>query len=103
MGFFQRVYRVVETIPPGRVATYGQVALLAGNPRMARQVGWALHQCPDPRVPCHRVVNRFGGLSDAFGGGCEEQGRRLSAEGVEVDDSGRVDLRRFGWRPACEN
>lgn len=105
MGFFQEVYRVVKTIPFGSVATYGQVALLAGNPRMARQVGWALHQNPDPaQIPCHRVVNRFGGLSAAFafGDGREEQKRRLNAEGVEVDENYCVDLTRFGWHPAMD-
>ena len=102
MGFFEEVYRVVRQIPAGRVATYGQVALLAGNPRMARQVGWALHQNPDPAsIPCHRVVNRFGGLSAAFafGDGREEHRGRVEAEGIEVSGDYRVDLERFGWRP----
>lgn len=102
MSFFQEVYRAVERIPRGRVATYGQIAMLAGNPRMARQVGWALHQNPDPStIPCHRVVNRFGGLSSAFafGDGLEEHRRRLAAEGVEVGADYRVNLDRYQWRP----
>lgn len=102
MSFFQSVYEAVRRIPYGKVATYGQVAMLAGNPRMARQVGWALHQNPDPeRIPCHRVVNRFGGLSAAFafGDGREEHRRRLAAEGVEVGEDYRVDLSRFQWVP----
>lgn len=100
MSFFDKVYAAVRSIPRGKVATYGQVALLAGNPRMARQVGWALHQNPDPAsIPCHRVVNRFGVLtpSFAFGDGIEEQRRRLEGEGVEVSQDFKVDLSRFGW------
>ena len=105
MPFFDRVYEVVRRIPCGKVATYGQVAMLAGNPRMARQVGWALHQNPDPStIPCHRVVNRFGGLSEAFafGDGREEHKRRLQAEGIEVSADYRVDLERFLWHPGSE-
>lgn len=67
MAFFQEVYRIIKRIPYGKVATYGQIAMLAGNSRMARQVGWALHKNPDPEnIPCHRVVNRSGGLTPAF-------------------------------------
>ena len=105
MPFFDRVYEVVRRIPCGKVSTYGQVAMLAGNPRMARQVGWALHQNPDPStIPWHRVVNRFGGLSAAFafGDGREEHKRRLQAEGVEVSADYRVDLERFLWHPGSE-
>ena len=64
-GFCHRVYALVRQIPPGSVATYGQLALLLGNPRMSRAVGHALSVCQDRSVPCHRVVNRLGGLSDA--------------------------------------
>ena len=70
-GFFEQVYNVVKQIPLGCVATYGQIARLCGNPRMSRQVGWALHVNPEPYViPCHRVVNCEGKLapSFAFGG-----------------------------------
>ena len=64
---FGKIYEVVKSIPKGRVATYGQVALLAGNPRWSRVVGYALHVNPDPEnIPCHRVVNRFGEVSKAF-------------------------------------
>lgn len=106
MPFFNEVYEQVKKIPKGRVATYGQIALLAGNPRMARQVGWALHQNPDPGViPCHRVVNRFGGLarSFAFGDGREEQKRRLEEEGVQVSEEFTVELSVYGWRPQAED
>ncbi|MEG1849737.1 MAG: MGMT family protein, partial [Oscillospiraceae bacterium] len=77
-GLFARIYAATRTIPRGRVATYGQLALLAGNPRAARMVGWALHQNPEPGIiPCHRVVNREGRLAPCFAFGGEEVQRRL--------------------------
>ncbi|MDR1465268.1 MAG: methylated-DNA--[protein]-cysteine S-methyltransferase [Oscillospiraceae bacterium] len=97
-GAFALIYDIVRQIPPGRVATYGQIARLAGNPRWARVVGFALHRNPDPgRVPCHRVVNREGRVCPgfAFGGG-EAQSDLLAAEGVPSAD-GTVDLKRYGW------
>ena len=67
MNTFEKIYEVVKSIPEGKVATYGQVALLAGNPRWSRVVGYALHANPDPEnIPCYRVVDRMGRLSDAF-------------------------------------
>lgn len=99
--FAQRVYQVVQAIPRGMVATYGQVAYLAGSPRAARAVGSVLHSCdlPGEAVPCHRVVNSKGALAPPphF---AREGGQRnlLEAEGVAVDEQGKVDLRRFGWR-----
>ena len=72
MSFFEKVYEIVKTVPEGKVISYGKVALLSGNPKAARQVGWALHANPYPGVvPCHRVVNRFGELSPAFAFGGE--------------------------------
>ena len=69
---FEKIYDVVKQIPRGKVATYGQVALLAGNPRWARVVGYALHVNPDPdTIPCYRVVNREGRVSPAFAFGGE--------------------------------
>ena len=98
-AFFARVYAYVQKIPPGKVVTYGQVAAAIGAPRCARQVGWALHANPAPGViPCHRVVNRMGGLAPAFAfGGEEVQARLLEGEGVEVCN-GRVDLSVYLWR-----
>jgi len=95
---FDRIYEVVKQIPRGKVATYGQVAALAGNPRASRVVGWALHGNPDAEnIPCHRVVNRFGGLSDAFAfGGKDEQKFYLEQEDVEVVDY-IVDLELYRW------
>ena len=95
---YERIYDVVRRIPRGRVATYGQVAMLAGNHRWSRVVGYALHVNPAPGIiPCHRVVNRFGEPSTAFAfGGVNEQILLLEAEGVKVID-GRVDLIKYLW------
>ena len=83
-GFFQQVYEVVKQIPPGFVATYGQVARLTGRPRAARYVGYALHSNPAPGIiPCHRVVFKDGSLAPGFAcGGPDEQRRRRDDEGV---------------------
>lgn len=96
---FEKIYDVVRRIPRGRVATYGQIAMLAGNPRWARAVGYALHANPEPGViPCHRVLNRFGETAPAFAfGGAERQAELLRAEGVEVSPDGRVDLEKYLW------
>ena len=93
----KRIYEAVKHISKGQVATYGQVAAMAGNPKMARAVGNALHKNPDPEnIPCFRVVNSKGELAGAFAfGGEGEQARRLEEDGVEVKD-GKVDLERFG-------
>ena len=98
---FSRLLAVVRRIPRGRVASYGQVATLAGLPRYARHVGYALHALPEGTpLPWHRVVNALGAISlRGFGGGAETQAIRLAAEGVEFDARGRVKLERFGWRP----
>lgn len=95
---FEKIYNVVKQIPRGKVATYGQVALLAGNPRWARVVGYALHVNPDPEnIKCHRVVNRNGEVSKAFAfGGENMQIMLLREEGVEVID-GKVDLSIYQW------
>ncbi len=98
---FTRIYDVVRRIPRGKVATYGQVAMLAGNPHWSQVVGYALHVNPDPStIPCYRVVNRFGEVSRAFAfGGENEQVRLLKEDGVEFTPDGRVDLARYLWRP----
>ena len=100
MSFFEKVYEIVKTVPEGKVISYGKVALLSGNPKAARQVGWALHANPYPGVvPCHRVVNRFGELSPAFAfGGENMQIQLLSADGVEFVD-GHVNMEKYLWRP----
>ena len=95
---FELIYDVVRRIPYGKVATYGQVAMLAGNPRWCRVVGYALHVNPDPEnIPCYRVVNRLGEPSPAFAfGGINEQINLLQNEGVIFTD-GRVDLEKYLW------
>lgn len=94
---FSKIYEVVKRIPKGRVATYGQVAAAAGNPRWSQVVGYALHCNPDPeRIKCHRVVNRFGALSEAFVfGGKDAHAARLIEEGVEVRKDYTVDLEKY--------
>lgn len=101
MNTFGKIYEVVKQIPKGRVATYGQIAALAGNPRWSRVVGYALHVNPNPdEIPCFRVVNRNGETSGSFAfGGPDEQRRLLELDGVEFDEYGRVDLERYIWRP----
>lgn len=96
---YQKIYEVVRQIPVGCVATYGQVAALAGNRRWARVVGYALHVNPDPEeIPCYRVVNREGRLSDAFAfGGVNQQKILLEKDGIEVVDN-KVDLSRYQWK-----
>ncbi len=95
---FTRIYDVVRRIPKGRVCTYGQIALLVGNPRLSRVVGYALHVNPEPGViPCHRVVNRNGEVSSAFAfGGENVQIQLLEDEGVEFV-AGRVPIDRYMW------
>ena len=94
---FEKIYNVVRKIPEGKVATYGQVALAAGNPHWARVVGYALHVNPDTAtIKCHRVVNRDGRISPAFAfGGENVQKYLLRNEGVFVSDDGFVDLKKY--------
>ena len=97
MNTFEKIYEAVKKIPYGKVASYGQVAALAGNPRWARVVGYALHVNPDPEsIPCYRVVTKDGRVSPAFAfGGSNRQRELLEAEGVRFDDSGRVLMEQF--------
>lgn len=95
----KRIYEAVKKIPRGKVATYGQVAELAGDKKMARAVGNALHRNPDPEhIPCYRVVNAKGELAGAFAfGGANVQEQLLAADGILVVD-GRVDLETYGMK-----
>ncbi len=97
---FDIIYSVVKSIPKGKVATYGQIAAYAGNPRWSRVVGFALHVNPQPGlIPCHRVVNRFGEVSTAFAfGGENMQKLLLIEEGIEFLPDGKIDLSRFQWK-----
>ena len=98
-NMFGQIYEVCKRIPRGKVSTYGDIARMIGAPRCARQVGWALHVNPDSSsIPCHRVVNRFGGLSDAFAfGGKSAHKALLEAEGVEIGEEEVVDLEKYRW------
>ena len=95
---FEKIYEVVKQIPRGKVATYGQVAAMAGNPHWSQVVGYALHVNPDPNtIPCHRVVNRFGECAGSFAfGGKDVQRMLLQGEGVSFI-GGRVDMQKHQW------
>ena len=96
---YQRIYAVVRRIPEGRVATYGQVAAEAGLPGHARQVGYALHALNDKTVPWHRVINAQGRVSARAEPGWEGYQRHLlEEEGIEFNDRGAVDLKRYRWQ-----
>jgi methylated-DNA-protein-cysteine methyltransferase-like protein len=100
MEFEERVKVLIKRIPRGRVATYAQIAALAGNYLAARQVARVLHSSSDKdRLPWHRVINSRGGLSLRRGRGFEEQKRLLAREGVCFDRRGRIELNRFQWEP----
>ncbi len=91
---------IVRRIPAGKVATYGQIACLAGMPRCARTVGYAMAGCQDASVPCHRVVDRLGGTKTVFDVHAPGTQRALlEAEGVLFRPDGMVDLERCQWRP----
>ncbi len=96
---FLRIYEVVRRIPAGKVASYGQIAAMAGNPRWSRVVGYALHVNPDSdNIPCFRVVNRFGECSGSFAfGGKTAQQKLLEADGVTFTAEGRVDMKKHQW------
>lgn len=117
LNFNERVWETVKKIPKGKVMTYGEIARILGNPRLARQVGWALHANGLADVPCHRVVDRNGRIAPNYGGpslksfgapsksrfagrsgafdGWGEQKRRLEAEGVKFVDEMHVDLSKY--------
>lgn len=100
---WSRIYGVVEKIPKGKVATYGQIAELADMPRAARQVGFALNALTGQQslsLPWHRVINAQGRISQRAERDAEHLQREiLESEGIVFSASGRIDLARFGWRP----
>ena len=101
-GTFDRIWELVRRIPEGKVATYGQLARMAGMPRGARVVGYAMAACPDGSgVPCHRVVDRLGGTKSAFDDHMPD-GQRflLELEGVPFRPDGTVDLEKCQWQPS---
>ena len=95
-GFFQAVYEIVAQIPCGYVVSYGQIARLLGSPRAARQVGWAMRQCPE-KLPWQRVLMSDGSI--AGGGWAELRRALLEEEGVPFLPDGRVDMARCRWLP----
>ncbi len=100
-SFYRAVIRMVKKIPRGRVATYGQVAALAGNGRAARQVAWVLHSASEKeQLPWHRVINRLGGISLPRYGGYEVQRALLRQERVRFDENDCIDLKKFQWQPS---
>ena len=103
MKRYELIWSVVRKVPRGRVATYGQIAELAGLEGHARQVGYALHNLPaKSNVPWHRVVNAQGEISARSGGDSHELQRLLlEAEGVEFNPRGRIDLKVFRWKRAA--
>jgi methylated-DNA-protein-cysteine methyltransferase-like protein len=97
-GFFKRVYRLVQRVPPGKVTSYGAVARMLEHPHAARTVGWAMHSIPQGMdVPWWRVINSKGCVSLSGKDDASLQRELLEAEGVEFDERGYVDWDRFGW------
>ena len=97
-GFFERVYQIVKKIPVGKVSTYGQIAKILGK-RDARVIGWALHGNRDPKIPCHRVVDKLGRLAPNYAfDGAREQRNRLLTEGIKFKDEMHVDLCKQLWK-----
>jgi methylated-DNA-protein-cysteine methyltransferase related protein len=101
---YSRIYKTVKRIPRGRVATYGQIATLAGLDGHARQVGYALHSLPDRSdVPWHRVINAKGEISPRSAGDSHELQRMLlEEEGIVFSMDGRVDLKRYRWSRSAD-
>lgn len=104
MSFYTIVYEKVKQIPYGKVATYGQIALLCGSPRASRAVGYALRCSPPTEdIPCHRVVNRLGGLAPSYTFGfADRQHLLLESEGITVGDNDTVDLKKYCWNGQTE-
>ncbi|OGO78302.1 MAG: cysteine methyltransferase [Clostridiales bacterium GWB2_37_7] len=98
---FVKIYDIVSQIPVGKVATYGQIAVLAGLPRGARVVGWAMRAVPENWVlPCHRVVNKSGNMAPEYAfGGQEVQRSLLEAEGVTFNINGLINMEENLWKP----
>lgn len=99
-NFFIRVYDIVSRIPEGQVATYGQIALIAGNPYASRIVGYAMKRAPsEQNLPCHRVVNKEGSMApDHVFGGQDLQRSRLEQEGITFKTNGCINMEKHLWR-----
>lgn len=95
-----KIKKLIKQIPRGRVATYGQIAFLAGFPGSTRQVVWILHSCSKKdNLPWHRVINRKGKISLKPNAGFEKQKKLLEQEGIVFNDQNQIDLDRFLWEP----
>lgn len=98
--FSTRAIQIIKGIPEGTVATYGQIAALAGSPRAARQVAWLLHSASDKYdLPWHRVINAQGRISLRANQGHKRQKRRLKSENIKINQKGQVNLSRYQWQP----
>lgn len=99
----EQVYRILQSIPSGRVVTYGQIAEMLGNKHFARAVGNILHANPDcKKYPCYKVVNSKGHLANQYAfGGIEKQKEKLEADGIDVIDC-KVDLKKYQWSSMAE-
>ena len=97
--FSQRILSIIAAVPVGQVATYGQIAAMAGQPRAARQVARLLHSCSDKyNLPWHRIINARGRISMTGVSGHRQQ-QKLRAEGIEIIAGNRIDLTVFQWQP----
>ncbi len=100
ISFHDRVVAAIRAVPRGKIATYGQIAAIAGSPRAARQVVRVLHSSSRKhKLPWHRIVNSQGKISLKPGQGYEEQKARLETEGIQFIDDDRIDLAKFQWIP----
>lgn len=96
-NFSERVWQIIAAIPKGKVTTYGDIALLAGSPRAARQVGGVLRRLPEgSKLPWFRVINRHGRIS-LQGDDLFRQRDALEAEGIEVSYAGEIELEKYRW------
>jgi len=99
-SFHEKVVAIIKKVPMGKVAIYGQIAALAGNPNAARQVSWTLNSSSSKeKLPWHRIINKQGRISLEPGAGYEEQRSRLEKEGITFSLNGSIDLKRYLWRP----
>jgi methylated-DNA-protein-cysteine methyltransferase-like protein len=103
LSFTERAKRAIRSVPRGKVATYGLIAACAGNYRASRQVAWLLHSSSrKDNLPWHRIINSKGSISLPAGAGFEEQRMLLRAEGVSVDEKGRINLSKYLWNPGSD-
>ena len=100
-SFSAHVLKIVKQIPKGKVVSYGQIALLAGSPRSARQVGWILNQLSDDQTPWWRVINNSGRITIKHEEiTAQEQKARLEAEGIIVSETLQIDIKKYRWDSA---